>query len=139
MDSSLAKSTPLLQMRQELGNKREFKRYHSKRYLKLGTAWRRPRGIDSRIRKKIKGTPAMPNKRFRKPSILRDILPNGFREVIIKNVNDLRALTCVNRRFCATVSRSVSAKKRIEIVNEAKLLGITLTNEKARLMEAIEE
>lgn len=132
-------ANPLLLIREGLKKKPEFKRYHSDRYMKLKESWRRPRGIDSRIRKKHKGTPVMPNKRFRKPAILRDLLPNGLREVVIYNVNDLKALTSVNKRYCATIASEVSARKRIQIVNEAKLLNICVTNEKARLMEAIDE
>ena len=139
MEDAFTAANPLLLIKQERGKKREFKRYHSDRYMRMGTAWRKPRGLDSRMRKKHKGLPMMPGKRFRTPKITRDILPCGLREVVVNNVNDLRALTSVNRRYCATIAKAVGARTRIAIVNEAKVLGIHVTNEKARLMEAVHE
>lgn len=139
MEDSLAPPNPLLLVREEFKRKPAFNRYHSDRYMRVKKSWRVPRGIDSRMRKKHLGTPVMPGKRYGKPAILRHILPNGLRQVIVRNVDDLRALTCINKRYCATIEHSVSARKRIEIINEAKLLGICVTNDKARLMEAIDE
>lgn len=132
-------ANPLLLLREEYKNKPAFKRYHSNRYMRLKESWRVPRGIDNRMRKKHLGCPARPGKRYGTPAILKDLLPNGLREVIVRNVDDLHALTSVNRRYCATIEHSVSARKRIEIVNEAQLLGIHVTNSKAKLMEAIAE
>lgn len=135
-----APANPLLLIRDEFKAKKPaFKRYHSDRYKRLGESWRKPRGLDNRMRKKHRGMPVMPGKRYGRPAILRDILPNGLREVVVRNVNDLHALISVNRRYCATIEHSVSARRRIEIVNEAKLLGICVTNAKARLMEAVGE
>jgi len=133
------KPNPLLIFKNEYKKKPAFNRYHSDRYLRLKPSWRRPRGIDSRMRKKHSGMPVMPSKRYKKSEIVRHILPNGLREVVIHNVDELRALTSVNRRYCATIGHAISARKRVEIVNEARLLGICVTNEKARLMEAINE
>lgn len=125
--------------------KREFKRYHSDRYLRVKKSWRAPRGLDNRMRKKYSGTPIMPNKRFRKPVILRDILPNGCREVIVRNLDELQAVASLNSNnqskvpYCATISGATGSKKRIEIVNEAKVMGITLTNGEARLAVEVPE
>lgn len=139
MEDSFTKANPLLLIREEFKKKLAFKRYHSDRYMRVKESWRKPRGLDSRMRKKHLGCPVMPGKRYGKPAILRDILPNGLREVVIRNIDDLRALTSVNRRYCATIEHSVSARRRVEMINEAKLLGICVTNERARLMEAVDE
>lgn len=139
MEESFTKPNPLVVLRQERGKRKVFKRYHSDRYLRLGTSWRHPRGLDNRLRKKHRGLPMMPCKRFMTPELLKDILPCGLREVVIHNVNDLKALTSVNRRYCATIASTVGARTRIQIVNEAKLLGIHVTNAMARLMESVQE
>lgn len=139
MEQSFTKPNPLLTLKQEKGKKKVFKRYHSDRYLRLRTSWRHPRGLDNRLRKKHRGMPEMPSKRFRTQAILKDILPCGLREVLVNNVKDLKALTSVNRRYCATIASSVGARTRIEIVNEAKILGIHVTNAMARLMETVQE
>lgn len=139
MEESFTSANPLLLFKQEKGKKKEFKRYHSDRYMRLRTTWRHPRGIDNRVRKRHRGCPEMPNKRYRTPAIVKDILPNGLRQVIVNNVKDLKALTSVNRRYCATIASTVGARTRIEIVNEAKLLGIHVTNAMGRLMETVNE
>lgn len=134
-----AAANPLLVLKKEATKKRVFKRHHSDRYKKLRTTWRHPRGLDNRVRKKHRGVAEMPGKRFRTPQILKDILPCGLRDVIIRTVDDLKALTSVNRRYCATIASTVGARSRIQIVNEAKLLGIHVTNASARLMENVSE
>lgn len=139
MSQFVAEANPLLQIRKEKGKKKVFKRYHSDRHMKLRTSWRHPRGLDNRCRKKHRGIAEMPSKRFRTPEILKDIHPCGLREVRIHTVSDLHALTSVNRRYCATIASTVGARSRIQIVNEAKLLGIHLTNGMARLMEDVQE
>lgn len=139
MPESFTKANPLLSLREEYIRKPAFNRYHSDRYMRVKQSWRKPRGLDNRARKKYKGCPALPGKRYKKPAVIRHLLPNGLREVVIRNVDDLKALTCLNRRYCATVATSVSARTRIAIVNEAQLLGICVTNDRARVMEAVAE
>ncbi|KAI4292878.1 large subunit ribosomal protein L32e [Pancytospora philotis] len=133
------RANPLLLIREEYKKKPAFNRYHSERYMRVKESWRVPRGLDNRMRKKHRGLPSRPGKRYGTPAILRDLLPNGLREVVVRNVADLEALTSVNRRYCATIEHSVGARKRVEIINQALLLGIHVTNSKARLMEAISE
>ncbi len=120
-------------------HKPTFKRYHSERYKRVKESWRKPRGLDNKMRKKYRGVPEMPGKRYGKPAVIKDILPCGFREVIIRNLDDLRALASLKERYCGTIFHGVGARKRIEIVNEAENYGIHLTNAKAKLMEFIEE
>lgn len=139
MEDAFNKPSPLLLFKSVNGKKKQFKRHHSDRYLRLRTSWRHPSGLDNRVRKKHAGVSEMPSKRFRTPAIVKDILPCGLRQVIVYNVNDLKAITSVNRRYCATIAKTVGARNRIAIVNEAKLLGIHVTNAMARLMEAVEE
>lgn len=139
MEESFTKPNPLLLLRAEKAKKKVFKRYHSDRYMRLRTTWRHPRGLDNRVRKKHRGVPEMPGKRYKTPELLKDLLPCGLREVIVRNLSDLKALTSVNRRYCATIASTVGARTRVEIVNEAKLLGIHVTNAMARLMESIQE
>ncbi|ORD96719.1 RL32 [Hepatospora eriocheir] len=129
----------LLSFKQKFSKKPAFNRYHSKRYLRVKSPWRKPRGLDNRCRKKVNGMPMMPGKRFKKPAVIRNLLPNGYYEVVVYNINDLEAIHSLNDKFCATIGGAVSAKNRINLVNKAKMMGIVLTNEHGRLMEAIDE
>ncbi|KAL6120737.1 ribosomal prt L32 [Nucleospora cyclopteri] len=117
--------------------KRVFKRYHSDRYKRVSVSWRKPRGLDNRVRKKYSGTPLMPNKRFRQPEILRNLLQNGLREVVVKNLEDLRALSSLNNKYCATIGKAVGARKRITLINEARVLGVEITNKEGRIVEGV--
>ena len=129
----------LIALKNAYKSKLTFKRHHCDRYKRVKAAWRYPRGIDNRLRKQYSGMQQLPQIKFKKPSVIRNLLPNGMYEVIVQNLKDLNALISVNKRFCATIAHNVGARMRVQIVNQAQLYGITVTNAKARLMEAIEE
>ncbi|KAM0677982.1 60S ribosomal protein L32 [Binucleata daphniae] len=124
----------LIQFDKQKKTNMKFYRHHSDRYNRVKKAWRKPRGIDNRVRRKLRGARKMPGKRYMNDEIVRHILANGFKKVMISNVKELAALTGLNRLYCAEVRHEVGAKKRIEIVNKARELDIHITNEKARLV-----
>jgi len=47
----------------EIGTKR-FTRHQSDRFKCVDPSWRKPKGIDSRVRRRFKGNLAMPSVRF---------------------------------------------------------------------------
>ena len=65
---------------------KKFTRHQSDRYDKLSRNWRKPKGIDNRVRRKFKGMYLMPNIGYGSAKNTRHMLPTGFRKVVVHNV-----------------------------------------------------
>jgi len=96
-------------------------------------SWRRPKGIDSRQRRKFKGLPLMCNIGYGENKKTRHMLPTGFYRFTVANVKDLELLLMHNKKYCAEVAKNVSTRTRKAIVERAAQLNIALTNGAARL------
>ncbi|MFQ6633760.1 hypothetical protein Gotur_010442 [Gossypium turneri] len=103
------------------------------------TNWRRPKGIDSRVRRKFKGCTLMPNIGYGSDKKTRHYLPNGFKKFVVHNVQELELLMMHNRTYCAEIAHDVSTKKRKQIVERAAQLDVVVTNKLARLRSQEDE
>lgn len=95
--------------------------------------WRKPKGIDNRVRRRFKGQYLMPNIGYGSNKSTRHMLPNGFKKFLVHNVKELEVLMMQNRVYTAEIAHNVSSKKRKDIVERAKQLSIRLTNPNGRL------
>merc|ERR1711967_44668 len=111
----------------------KFKRHQSDLFDRVGESWRRPKGIDSRVRRKFKGKILMPNIGYGSNKKTKHMLPDGFKKFLINNVSDLELLMMYNRTYAAEVASSVSRKTREAILERAKVLDIKVTNASARM------
>lgn len=59
--------------------------------------WRRPKGIDSRVRRKIKGFTLMPNIGYSSDKKTCHYLSNVFKKFVVRNVGELELLMIHNR------------------------------------------
>lgn len=130
---------PYLRVPRQRKTKHKFNRFHSDRFKRVKKSWRKPRGIDNRVRRKLSGAIKMPNKGYGTDKLAKHMVHGGFRLVQIRNVNDLIPLISQNRFYCAEIAHSVGVRKRIEIFYKAMEYGIHLTNGKARLVEENKE
>merc|ERR1712072_96097 len=112
---------------------KKFTRHQSDRYSGLKANWRKPKGIDNRVRRRFKGQFVMPSIGFGYNTKTRDMRPDGFKKFLIQNVADLDMLLMHNRVYAAEVAHNVSSRKRADIVQRAAQLNIKLTNGAARL------
>ena len=96
-------------------------------------SWRKPKGIDGRVRRRFRGNINMPNVGYGSNKKTRDLLPNGFYKVPVSNVADLELLLMHNRKYCGEIAHNVSARKRKDIVLRAEQLNVRLTNPFAKL------
>ncbi|KAG8047849.1 hypothetical protein GUJ93_ZPchr0008g11414 [Zizania palustris] len=136
---SVEMAVPLLTKKIVKKRVKQFKRPHSDRYIGLKTSWRRPKGIDSRVRRKFKGVTLMPNIGYGSDKKTRHYLPNKFKKFVVHNVSELELLMMHNRTYCAEIAHNVSTKKRKEIVERAAQLDVVVTNKLARLRSQEDE
>lgn len=117
----------LLELRRKIAEKRpEFVRQESWRYKRIKPSWRRPRGIDNKMRVELKGWPRRVKVGYRGPKLVRGLHPSGYREVLVHNVKELEKLN--PEIEAARIAHTVGAKKRGEILKRAKELGIKVLN-----------
>jgi len=117
----------LLALRSKVDEKKpDFVRPESWRYNRLDPRWRRPRGLDNKVRRQIKGWPTSPRMGYRTPKAVRHLHPSGLEEVLISNLADL---SLVNpQRQAVRIGGKVGGRKRNLIVTEAAKMGVRVLN-----------
>ncbi|KAI9594683.1 60S ribosomal protein L32 [Syncephalis fuscata] len=120
--------TPIVKKRTK-----RFARHQSDRFLRVDASWRKPKGIDNRVRRRFKGQIAMPNIGYGSNKKTRHLMPSGFKKFLVSNVKELEMLMMQNRTYAAEIAHNVSSRKRIQIVERAAQLNIKVTNGKARV------
>jgi len=116
----------LLKIRRvQKGKKPKFRRQESWRYKRVHPNWRRPKGIDSKMRLKLGGRPKMVQVGYRSPSKIRGRSGSGYEEVRVFNVGDLSK---VSPSQVVRISRTVGQRKRLDIVENARALGLYVVN-----------
>jgi large subunit ribosomal protein L32e len=108
--------------------KPEFLRSESWRYTKLSESWRRPRGLDHKMRRKIKGWPPMVSTGYKGPKIARGLHPSGYRDVLVHNTKELNELNPNTQ--AARIAHTVGRKKRAQIIAEARAKNVVVLNAK---------
>ena len=116
--------------------KPDFVRQESWRYVRVKESWRKPRGMDSKMRLQKKGWPPIVKVGYRGPAKARGLHPSGFQEVLVHNVEELERLNPATQ--AARIARTVGFRKRLEIMRKAEELGIYVLNP-LRLPEVEEE
>lgn len=120
--------TPIVKKRTK-----KFPRHQSDRIKHVPVGWRRPKGIDSCVRRKWKGAVRMPNIGFGSNKKTKHMLPNGLYKFIVNNVKDVNLLLMHNKTHTAEIAHNVSSRKRAAIIARASALAVKVTNAGARL------
>jgi len=129
---------PLKKRQLSKHKKPKFKRQESWRYKRVKENWRKPPGIDSKMRKKVKGWPPSPAVGYRSPKEIRGFHPSGYVEAHVQTVEDLDGIDPAKQAI--RISHTVGDKKRVEIVALAEERGIHVLNPRiVREREEFEE
>lgn len=115
--------------------KPKFRRQESWRYKRVTDVWRKPHGIDSKMRKKVKGWPSSPTTGYRSPKKTRGLHPSGFVERRVHSVEDLSGIDPELQAI--RIGSTVGGRKRVEILALAGEKGIHVLN--PRTVEEPEE
>jgi len=117
----------LVETRRAMAERRpSFVRPESWRFDRLRPMWRRPKGLDNKVRKNKKGWPRRVKVGYRGPIASRYLHPSGRYEVIVHNQLELESL--VPGRDVARIGSTVGAKKRAIILRRANELGLRVVN-----------
>ena len=108
------------------GRRPAFKRQEWFRYSKLGDKWRKPKGIHSKMKRRLKRRPPMVDIGYRGPAAVRNLHPSEFEEVMVYNVEGLEGID--PKTQAARIGGTVGTKKRIAIEDRADELGIRVLN-----------
>jgi large subunit ribosomal protein L32e len=95
--SIMTKVTPIVKAKIVKKRTKSFERHHYQRFKKLGNTWRKSKGIDSRVRRRFKGTIPQPSIGYGSDKATRNLLPNGFYKFVVNNPKELEMLMMHNR------------------------------------------
>jgi large subunit ribosomal protein L32e len=126
-DSTRKELLELLELRKSIAEQRpRFVRPESWRYVRLHPEWRKPKGLDNKIRKSFKGYPKRVKIGYGGPAKARGYHPSGHLDVLVHNPAQLDEL--IPERDAVRMGRRVGAKKRAAILKRATELGLRVLN-----------
>lgn len=111
--------------------------YHKK--PKLSASYRKPRGLQSKMRLQKVGYRRTPKAGYGSPSIVRNATKDGFKPFIVNNRNELERIDAEKESII--ISKGVGMKNKIEIIKAAldKKIHIENIKDAKGFLEAFEE
>lgn len=123
----------LLSLREKVKKKTPvFRRCESWRYKRVDTGWRRPKGLDNKMRYELKGWPKSVKVGYRKPKKVRDLHARGLEEVLVFNPSEVVSVDPYTQVI--RIGGSVGLRKGREILKVAERFGIHVLNPKAEAL-----
>ncbi|KAF5413836.1 MAG: 50S ribosomal protein L32e [Candidatus Methanogaster sp.] len=112
--------------KQQKSKKPTFKRTDSHKKKKLDVNWRRPRGLQSKLRRRFASKGAVVQVGYGSPKAVKGLHPSGFEEVMVRNPGDLQPIDSSYQ--AARIARTVGVRKRQMIEEIAKSHEIKILN-----------
>ncbi len=106
----------LLRVRtRQKSKKPEFNFHDSHKKKRLGTSWRKPRGLHNKLRQQIAAKGKLVKPGFGSPRAVRGFHPCGLPEMLVNNVAELSKA----QGFAVRIASAVGMKKRLEIAGQS--------------------
>lgn len=116
----------LLAKRKQIKRKKpEFTQQDAHKMNRLEKKWKRPRGIDSKMRLNLKGYKKKVQIGYGSPKLVRGLSKDGLKKVIVSSIKDLEG---IDKKEGIVISKTVGDRKRKEILTKAKELSLTVLN-----------
>ena len=117
----------LLRVRtRQKSKKPEFNFHDSHKKKRLGTSWRKPRGLHNKLRQQIAAKGKLVRPGFGSPRAVRGFHPCGLPEMLVNNLAELSSA----QGFAVRIASAVGRKKRLEIEAKAEQSGLKVLNPK---------
>src|SRR3989338_5266245 len=119
--------TKLLELRRRAkARKPAFVRQDINNKKKLKNKWRRAKGLQSKIRRGLKGYSRQPSRGFGSPAAVRGLDRSGLEPGMVHNANMLSSI--IKEIHGIIIGSGVGMKNKIEIVKICKEKGIKILN-----------
>ncbi|MEM4699402.1 MAG: 50S ribosomal protein L32e [Candidatus Nezhaarchaeales archaeon] len=117
----------LLRLRRLMNQYRpKFVRMNVQGLVRIKEVWRKPRGLDNKIRIERRGYPAKVKVGYRGPKKVRGLHPCGLIEVLVHSISELEGLSPT--KHCIRIASTLSKRKKQEIAEKATKLGLKVVN-----------
>lgn len=103
-----------------------FRRQDAHKKQRVPETWRRPRGGQSKQRRRVKGKGAVVEAGYRTPKRIRGRHPSGFEEILVHTVDDLDDVDPATQ--AVRIGGTVGGRKRERIEEEAEEREIRVLN-----------
>lgn len=119
----------LLELRKKLKKKKpDFIRQQGRFLKKIEKKWRKPKGIHSKMRRRLKGHGKMPSIGYGAAKKIRYLHPSGFKQILVRNLDDLKKIDAKSE--AALIAKTVGLRKKIKLLKKIKELKIKVLNVK---------
>ena len=116
----------LLELRNEMKKKKPtFLRQEAHKRKKLGKKWLRPKGRDSKMRRKMRGYRRTPSVGYASPRKVKGLTRDGFIERVVETMKDLKN---ISKEEIIILSRRLGLKKKILLLKEIEKQGLKVGN-----------
>ena len=117
----------LLNLRRKISAQRpRFVRQESWRYKRVAKSWRKPKGVDSKMRLSVKGWPRAVSVGYGGPRSVKGLHPSGLRDILVHSVAELEKLNPATD--AARIGANLGGRKRAQLSLRAKELSIRILN-----------